>query len=257
MDVFDSRAIGPLDAYGQRFMRAGSYPYRLAPAGLTGLGTSTFLVEVTEAKEERRMEQHDVAVFAKGRELLADPPELTVAQGDMVLWHGRGLTTRFAVDGEKEFFRSNALVNESGFGHAFGVAGEFGWADANGSGLSGRVIVADFDASTDAGRRRWFETVGKGTVVMIEGRNAEPAEVKIIVGQTVFFAVVKAPGVSITDERLLGIVRPSPVERDLSSKKGKTYTGIRPRRRSRQRPNDQRLGAAEPRGTEDQREERR
>ena len=33
---------------------------------------------------------------------------------------------------------------------------------------------------------------------------AEPAEVDIVVGQTVYFAIVTGPGVTITDARLAG-----------------------------------------------------
>ena len=43
---------------------------------------------------------------------------------------------------------------------------------------------------------------------MIEKDKAEPAEVEIAVGQTVFFAVlVTGPGITITDERLIGLVK--------------------------------------------------
>ena len=38
---------------------------------------------------------------------------------------------------------------------------------------------------------------------MIQNGKAEPASVEIVTGQTVFFAIVKAPGISITDERIL------------------------------------------------------
>jgi hypothetical protein len=51
--------------------------------------------------------------------------------------------------------------------------------------------------------KRWHETLAKGTVVLIEEGHAEPREVEIVIGQTVFFAVTKTSGVSITDERLL------------------------------------------------------
>lgn len=225
MDVFDSRALGPFDSYGQRFMRPGSFHYNLVPAGFTGMSLEyRFSVVVTEAEEEHRMEQHNVAVRTEGRELWAEPEDLTVAVGDLVLWHGPGLRTRFAVDGDREFFRSSGLATESGYSHAFGVAGDYRWVDANGSKLSGRVVVTDMDASTDAGRRRWLETLRKGTVVMIQGESAEPAEVKIITGQTVFFAVTKAPGVSITDERLVRIGRP-PVSHEPSAPRARKAPG--------------------------------
>ena len=43
----------------------------------------------------------------------------------------------------------------------------------------------------------------KGTVVMVTEGKAQPREVQIMTGQTVFFAIPKGPGISITDERLL------------------------------------------------------
>ncbi len=44
----------------------------------------------------------------------------------------------------------------------------------------------------------------KGTVITIADGKVEPGEADVFVGQTVFFAVVTGPGVSVTDERLLG-----------------------------------------------------
>ena len=37
----------------------------------------------------------------------------------------------------------------------------------------------------------------------ISGSSAEPREVDLFTGQTVFFIVTKGPGISITDRRLL------------------------------------------------------
>jgi hypothetical protein len=39
---------------------------------------------------------------------------------------------------------------------------------------------------------------------MISDNEAQPPEVEILTGQTVFFAVTKSKGISVTDERLLG-----------------------------------------------------
>ena len=38
---------------------------------------------------------------------------------------------------------------------------------------------------------------------MIDGEQAEPVRIEIVTGQTVFFAIVKGPGVTVTDRRLL------------------------------------------------------
>jgi hypothetical protein len=50
--------------------------------------------------------------------------------------------------------------------------------------------------------------LSKGTVVTIADDRAAPADVEIVTGQTVFFAVTKSRGISITDERLLGPRQP-------------------------------------------------
>jgi preprotein translocase subunit YajC len=46
-------------------------------------------------------------------------------------------------------------------------------------------------------------SLSKGTLVVISGDKVEPTFVEISVGQTVFFAVEKADGVTITDRRLI------------------------------------------------------
>ena len=43
----------------------------------------------------------------------------------------------------------------------------------------------------------------QGTLVHVTGTQAQPAHVEIMVGQTVVWAVEKAPGVTITDRTLL------------------------------------------------------
>jgi hypothetical protein len=43
---------------------------------------------------------------------------------------------------------------------------------------------------------------------MITGTKAEPAEVEIVVGQTVYFAVTKAPGISISDAPMAETIPP-------------------------------------------------
>jgi hypothetical protein len=41
----------------------------------------------------------------------------------------------------------------------------------------------------------------RGALVTSKGK-ADPRQVEILTGQTVFFAVVEAPGITITDQRL-------------------------------------------------------
>jgi plastocyanin len=204
MHDLDSRFLGPFDCFGQRFMKAGRYPYRIARAGLTGVADDfPYLVQVAEAPAERRMVQHLALVRAEGQTLAVDQKELHVQVGDLVLWHGPRLARPFAVEGAKAFFNSTRLSAEAGYSHVFGVPGEYHWVDAHGSRLRGRVVVAPVCATTEAHRRQWVDQARQGSLVMITGDRAEPEELHIVAGQTVYFALTKTPGVSITDARLV------------------------------------------------------
>jgi hypothetical protein len=94
------------------------------------------------------------------------------------------------------------MTESSVYTHPFGLAGEYEWQDANGSGLGGRIIVRQpqLDAGQDIEAYR--KLLATGTLVLIRDRRIEPETVEIVVGQTVFFAVETAPGISITDRRL-------------------------------------------------------
>jgi plastocyanin len=139
-----------------------------------------------------------------------DEARVTIEAGDMVLWHSPDAATRpFAVDGQKDFFGSAALTNECGYTHVFMTPGEHEYVDAHGSGLRGLVRVADPRPRDADELRAWQSRLGEGTLVMISDGGPEPAEVDIVLGQTVFFAVVKGTGVSITDSSLVGFERES------------------------------------------------
>jgi plastocyanin len=220
----DSRALRNTDCYGQRFMKPGTYPYALVPAGGVGAsGDFTYIVEVVEKTSERERDMHQTTVtvrFVKERhgdccdERTSDPgrfvpdqERVMVEAGDMVMWNSPTAATRpFAVDGQREFFSSVALTNECGYTHVFMTAGEHEYVDANGSALRGVVRVADPKPRNHDEVRAWQSRLGEGTLVMISDGRAEPAEVEIMQGQTVFFAVVKGPGVTITDAALVGHV---------------------------------------------------
>jgi plastocyanin len=221
----DSRALRNTDCYGQRFMKPGTYSYALVPAGAAGAsGDFPYVVEVVEkSKEVEHMRQSTVTVrFVKERhgdccdERTSDPgrfvpdqDRVTVEAGDMVVWNSPDAATRpFAVDGQKEFFGSTALTNECGYTHVFMTPGEHEYVDANGSGLHGVVRVADPKPRDLEELRAWQSRLGEGTLVMISDGRPEPAEVDIILGQTVFFAVVKGPGVTITDASLVAADSP-------------------------------------------------
>jgi plastocyanin len=208
IDSFDSRALRNTDCYGQRFMRAGTYRYDLVNAAwLPATSEYPYQIRVTAAKDAKHaMEQHTVIVRTAGKGFRPDTDTVQVDVGDLVVWHcPDATTTPFAVAGDKAFFGNAALVNESGFSHAFSAAGEYPWVDAHGSHLSGVVRVNDPPCDNMDDFRSWQRQLSKGTLVMITGGRAEPAEVDILTGQTVYFAVVKARGVSVTDARMAGL----------------------------------------------------
>lgn len=205
IDHMDSRALGPTDCYGQRFMRAGRYAYNVVPAG-TGLFNEhrPYTIEVAEPTGEPAMNQHLVVVAPGDQGLDVDPPLLQIAVGDLVLWSLCGApSVPYGIVGDKAFFDSARLVNECGYTHAFGFAGDYEWGDAYGSPVSGVVRVRDPGCKTTQDIERWRETLTQGALVTIRDGKAEPSEVRIVTGQTVFFMVVKGPGISITDRRVL------------------------------------------------------
>lgn len=205
-DHVDSRALRNTDTYGQRFMRPGTYRYAIGPAG-TGGYTQEYPWVVTVNDGEPKpgeMSQTLVVVRREGKGFVPDQPKVTVNAGDMVMWHSPDSADRpFMVVGEKEFFASDRLVNESGYTHAFTSEGSYEWADANGSDARGVIRVSNPDLRLAKGQRAWQRAQRQGTVVMINDGKAEPAEVDVVVGQTVFFAVVAGPGVTVTDVTLL------------------------------------------------------
>ena len=202
----DSRALGRADCYAQRFMRAGDYSYNVAPGFGQALSTDyPFSIHVEDSKKEKKsanMKQYDLRVTPESKGFSVASSTLTIAVGDMVVWNGGG-EIPFAVVGQQDFFNSHRMVNECGFSHAFGKPGDYYWCDAFGSKLSGVVRVRNPDCSKDPDLRKWRETLQQGNVVMISDGKADKTELDILTGQTVFFALVKTPGISITDKRLL------------------------------------------------------
>jgi plastocyanin len=205
MDTLDSRALRFTDCYAQRFMKPGRYAYHVVTAMSHCVSSERpFTIQVGESVEQT-MKQHSVVIRQKGGRFTVEPETLSIGAGDLVLWHcsATGAVPHMIV-GDKEFFSSDRLVNESGYSHAFGSADQYEWVDAYGSGASGIVRVRDAECRSTADFQRWRQQLAKGTLVTITGTSAEPREIDILTGQTVFFIVTKGPGISITDRRLLG-----------------------------------------------------
>ena len=205
IDSLDSRALRLTDCYAQRFMKAGTYQYNVLPVGGHHLTVERpFAVKVRERSAQTRLTQHLVVVTPQSSGFRVDRSELMIEAGDLVLWNCPDPKAMpYTVIGDKDFFDSQRLLNESGYSHAFGSAGEYHWKDAHGSSVAGIVRVKNPECKTEAEFRRWHESLTKGTLVMIAGERAEPREIDIVTGQTVFFAITKGPGISITDQRVL------------------------------------------------------
>ncbi len=205
-DPLDSRALRQTDCYAQRFMKAGVYHYNVLPAFGDCLDRNRpFAIKVGDPTRKAAMTQHNITIHYDRGRFAVDRSEIAIEAGDLVLWHcPEAGVVPYCVAGEKEFFASNRMVNECGYTHAFGVAGEYRWRDANGSNTHGVIRVRDPQCRDASQFGHWHEkTLKKGTLVMIQSGKATPASVAITTGQTVFFAIVKGPGISITDERLL------------------------------------------------------
>lgn len=204
LDNLDSRHLLATDCYGQRFMREGSFAYHVLSAGGGAINLDRpFSITVGARKSEGKMTQHHVALAWNGQSFTPDRVKLAIEAGDLVSWNCPDQKApAYEIAGDKPFFDSSTLTNECGFSHAFGMPGTYAWRDANGSGLKGVVRVKAVECATRAQLAHWRVQVGKAQLVMINQGKAEPAEVDIVVGQTVYFAIVTGPGVTITDERL-------------------------------------------------------
>jgi len=205
INTLDSRALQRTDCYGQRFMKAGDYKYNIVLAHGALISTDRpFVVSVMDTDTKSGMKQHDVQIKSGAGKFQVPNQKLIINVGDMVMWNCSDRDAPpYAVVGDHEFFNRNRLVNESGFSHAFGTAGDFHWVDAHGSGAAGIVRVSDPRCKSEEDIKRWQQRLAKGTLVTISTENVEPAEVEIVTGQTVFFIVTKCKGISITDAQLL------------------------------------------------------
>jgi plastocyanin len=205
VSTLDSRSLTYVNTFGRRFSEPGEVRYRLVTAAVVCQPAIDlpFTIEVAKGK---RGKQHDVNVHLEGDGLVAEPPKLSIAAGDLVLWHSVASTPGYAVQGEGEGgrFDSSSLTSETLYTHAFGVPGDFEWTDAIHGSLSGVVKVTSLDSGDPKQCREWMEALAHGTVVVIEGDRADPPEVSVLAGQTVFFAVTAAEGITITDARLVG-----------------------------------------------------
>lgn len=206
-DALDSRALRYADCYGQRFMREGTFHYHVMPNGAQDVNLERpYTINVSQRKRSGKMTQHSVALQWKNHEFVPDNKKIDVEVGDLVVWNCSDRNAPpYEIAGEKEFFASARMLNECGFSHAFGVPGTYEWGDAHGSDVAGIVHVEELTCESRSDLSRWRAQLSKAALVMIADGAAKPTEVRIVVGQTVYFAIVTSKGMTITDKRLIGI----------------------------------------------------
>lgn len=206
MDTLDSRVLSYVDCFARRFAKAGTVRYGITSASVRCdlHDEDAFVIEVSERREPGEGTQHDVTVRMKAGRFTVEPAKLSIQAGDIVMWHGaNSAVPGFIVQGQagKQRFSSASLDAESLFTHAFGVPGTYEWGDTGRSDIGGRIVVKDLDTKSKEDCEKWMKSLGQGALVTIKGK-ADPQQVEIVTGQTVFFAVVDAPGITITDQRL-------------------------------------------------------
>jgi plastocyanin len=204
VSTLDSRSLTYVSTFGRRFGNAGRSRYRLVSPAVACQPSEELPFTIEVGKGEGGA-QHDVRVLQKENRLVADPDELAIGAGDLVLWHSLASTPGYVVQGEDDggAFDSSSLTSETLYTHAFGEPGDYEWADARNRAVSGTVSVGSLDAREPEQCREWTDAFRRGTVVMIEGERSDPPQVSILAGQTVFFAVAAADGITVTDVRLL------------------------------------------------------
>lgn len=213
MDALDSRSLRYVDCYGQKFSSPGQVRYHITnaaaawlPVGKVGEKDEVFTIDVRERKAATKEGgQHNVTVRREGKRLVADPPHLEIEAGSIVLWHTPDSSIMgFTVSGEGAGgpFNSSALTSEAVYTHAFGAPGDYEWVDENGGTLKGLVHVGPMEQGKREEFEKWVKAITNGAVININGDKVTPDRVQVLVGQTVFWAVQKAPGISITDARL-------------------------------------------------------
>ena len=209
MNVLDSRFLRPGDTFAQRFTKPGTYHYAVGIQGsLAAPGHDSPFVIIVDSSPGKAPKTHYVTVaYAQGIFSVL-PTQLEINQNDAVLWSGaQPNVPGFSVSGQSEHARfDSAEIHSNGmYSHAFGGSGVIEWSDAHEPKLHGRITVEDHPACrTHEDRQAYTQKLSKATLVMIEDGRARPSKVKIVVGQTVFFAVKSAGGISIVDRALLG-----------------------------------------------------
>jgi len=210
MNSLDSRVIGFGNCFCKKFGQAGKVSYMLVTAAGIDMPFDkerSLNIHVKKAHHcNKQSQQHTVTVSGKGNQFTVDPLNLEIEEGDSVLWHAANANVAgFAIRGNynKKEFDSSCIEEEAVYTHAFGTPGKYKWVDAYGSKVQGVINVCSPDKKGKKTQREWLKKMSEGVLICINGDEVSPKKVDLITGQTVFWAVNKAPGISITDSRLI------------------------------------------------------
>lgn len=208
MDTLDSRSLRYLDCYIKRFSKPDQINYHVTTAAgvCLPLDEESFTIIVNGCIEREEGNQYDVIVRREGQKLVADPAYLEIESGDVVLWHAANSSVPgFIVVGKGECSKldSSALTEKSVYTHVFGMPGEYKWMDANHGTVSGVVEVYSPNPNEKQDCQDKVSALTDGIIITICEDKVVPERVQVLVGQTVFWAIERASGISITDVGLV------------------------------------------------------
>ncbi len=207
MSALDSRALTYLDCFFHRFDEPGTVRYAVGGPLAACLTIDELRFTLTIEKGDGEQRQHHVEVRHRDGSFTVVPKDLVISAGDVVLWHTSSSTSPpFGVwgrrdgDEQEHDFSSASLTGGSVYSHAFGSPGSVSWTDAEHGRVGGTIVVRDLDMGDADQCRRWAGTLTEGIVVTVQDDRAEPAELEIVTGQTVFFAIADGEGVTVTEK---------------------------------------------------------
>src|SRR5438132_5562891 len=173
MNVLDSRFLRLGDCFAQKFSRPGNFKYIVTTGAGSCLpvGESPYTILVKPPNVHKaKGGQHYVVVRQRGVTLEAEPAQIEIETGDMILWHTPdAVTPGFAVVGEGEAgeFSSSALAFEAVYSHAFGSAGHYEWVDAHRGRVKGEINVRSLEVRQPEDRREWLKSLSEGTLIKV------------------------------------------------------------------------------------------
>ena len=90
MNVLDSRFLRIGDSYSQKFSKPGRFKYAITYGGISCISVDEFIYTIIVkhiTQNDSKPVQHNVIVQRAGKSIVAQPTNLEINQGDMVLWY--------------------------------------------------------------------------------------------------------------------------------------------------------------------------